>query len=112
MLQELSDYTKELQKVYDETGDLRKVSQYSFEQRESGRNVPYMAITSKDMSGEVTCIMSSPTAAQKELKEFFSQPAPGFKKIPRYYIIFEMSGMWGFMERSKDGGIVRHNKIV
>ena len=63
--------------IRDSGKTLRQISQWSFEQRECGRNVPYMSINGKEKDGTVNHIVASPISSQKELKLFFSTPTEG-----------------------------------
>ena len=91
MTQQIIDFKNELQQLLNSGEDLRKLSQYSYAQRESGRNVPYMAITDKEKSGKVERIYAKPTNAQKELKAFFSKQAQDsiFNEFELYVDILE-----------------------
>jgi hypothetical protein len=63
--------------------DLRQVSRWSYDRRESGEDVPYMSVLNRDPDGTVTCVYASPTAKQKKLKKFFDEKAPD-SSMPRY----------------------------
>jgi len=81
ILNEMIEFKKELAKKLQEAGSLKAVRNWSFEQREAGRNVPYM-------SGDNYSLFASPTTTQKELKEFFAIKAPN-SVLPKYTLRIE-----------------------
>lgn len=76
MKQELIQYAVEIQNMLNSGKSLKEISQWSFQQRESGRNVPYLSILNKDEKG-ILDLAASPVSSQKELKSFFSTPVEG-----------------------------------
>jgi len=88
MLEELIKYKEELQCLLDSGKDLREISQWSFAQRESGRNVPYLAISQTIKTDKrktiVVGLFATPTIKQKELKVFFDELVPGMRVLTRW----------------------------
>ena len=77
MKQEMINFALELKAMLESGKNLREISQWSFEQREYGRNIPYMSINGKEKDGTVNHIVANPIASQKELKKFFLTPTEG-----------------------------------
>ena len=89
MLEELIKYKEEVQCLLDSGKDLREISQWSFAQRESGRNVPYLAISQTKTDKRKTIVVglfATPTIKQKELKVFFDELVPGMSVLTRWLL--------------------------
>jgi hypothetical protein len=86
----LLTFAKEINTMLAEGKTLKELSQWSFEQRESGRKVPYLQQDQKDRQGNVLELTAYPTKKQKELREFFKTPETGKKYFPKY--IFRVDG--------------------
>ena len=67
------EYCAELKAQWDLSKNLRTVCQWSFDQRESGRFIPYMSISQTEVKNKVVGLWAKPTNKQKELKKFFEQ---------------------------------------
>lgn len=96
--QDLANFVVELRIMFDRGDSLEAISQWSYEQREGGRNVPYMAIHQKERGIGITRIGASPISKQKELKAFFEEVAPGMRILPKYTLHVDLTGVF-FLER-------------
>ena len=106
MLQEMINFANEIKAMIINGKSLKEISQYSFQQRESGRNVPYLAILNKDSDG-ILDLSANPTSKQKELNAFFSVEAPN-STLPKYtFFVNRVNGV-KFQERLGKG---KDNKI-
>ena len=87
IINDLLKYCEELRQQWELTHDLRKVSQWSFQQRESGRNIPYMSIgqTEKN-SNTVLGLWAAPISRQRDLYRFFDMPMCEGIILPKYSI--------------------------
>lgn len=83
----LVELSKELNNLLEQGKTLSEISKYTYEQRESGRNIPYFSVLNKQ-GNKVTAIVASPTAKQKELKEFFENFYPMEKRASRGVIMY------------------------
>jgi hypothetical protein len=73
ILAELKVFANELNEMFSKGMDLREISKYTYQQRESGRNVPYFGISDIDkVTKKVTRISAAPTSNQKKLRQFFN----------------------------------------
>lgn len=77
MKHEMIQFANEMKEMLENGKSLRQISQWSYEQRESGRNVPYMSINGKEKDGTVNHIVANPISSQKSFKAFFSTPTEG-----------------------------------
>lgn len=71
----LINYCKEIDVLINEGKTLREISIWSYNQRQSGRNVPYLAVYHK---GEDFVYVASPIKSQEDLKEFFGEESFGY----------------------------------
>lgn len=96
LLQQLIEFKDELNELIKGGMDLQTVSKYTYAEREKRRNVPYLAIGSKDPETKVYLnIWAAPTVKQKELYEFFAQHTTDsvFNDYTMYADLEESGGM-------------------
>lgn len=67
---DLIEYKYEIQRMLLENKSLKDINKWSYEQRESGRNVPYLQISDTE-NGQITTLWANAISRQKDLKEFF-----------------------------------------
>jgi hypothetical protein len=89
MTDDIISFCNELKAQWELTKDLRLVSQWTYEQREAGRNIPYMSIAQTEKAEKGTAckvigLWASPTVKQKALKTFFSKFAPNCDTLTQY----------------------------
>lgn len=103
ILKNLKELKIELKNRLDNGDSLREISKFTYELRESGKNIPYFSISQIDDNNIVTRITSQPISKQKELKKFFLEKANN-SVLPKYqlYIDIEESGVI-FSERLGKG---------
>ncbi len=101
---ELMIYAFELNQMFVDRKSLREISRWSYDQRESGRNIPYMRIsdTSKveGTSNVVIGLWAEPTNKQKELKAFFNIEI-GSGVLTKYTLRMDLDGV-RFEEKNDD----------
>lgn len=96
MITELLAYAVEIESALAGGESLTEIRKWSFEQREAGRNVPYLAVLDSGSNGD-QMLYALPTKSQKELHAFFAQQAPG-SVLPRFTFRVHSNGV-EFMER-------------
>jgi len=106
MLQDIINYAKEIQALFEEGKSLKEISQYSFQQRENGRNIPYLAVLNKE-GDKITDLSASPISSQRELKAFFNQCAPDSTLSKYNFYVNHINGV-EFTEKLGKG---KDNKI-
>ena len=106
MLQEMINFANEIKAMVENGKSLKEISQYSFQQRESGRNIPYLAILNKDNIG-ILDLSAKPTSNQKELNKFFNIEAPN-STLPKYTFFVNRDNGVELQERLGKG---KDNKI-
>lgn len=89
LINQLLEFKSELNSMLQGGSSLKDLSQYSFSQRDRGRNVPYLSLSQKDSSG-VTRIDAQPTKKQKDLFDFFNTNESG-SIFPDYSFYVDLS---------------------
>ena len=90
MKEELIGFAIELHILFTKGKSLREISQWSYRERELGRNVPYMSIADTQ-NKIVTRLWAQPTNKQKELKKFFDETV-GIS-LPRFTLSIDDTGV-------------------
>ena len=89
----------QLQDKLDAGWNLRKISQWSFQQRSLyPKAIPYLAILTTE-NKQVTELLAIPTKTQTALNEFFNEKAPGARFTPKFRLMLFPSKI-EFIERT------------
>lgn len=64
-------YAKELQGLLNSGKTLRDISRLTYDRRQSGENIPYMAVYDMSNDHRILELYAAPTSKQTELKKFF-----------------------------------------
>lgn len=80
------EFTEEIQSLLFKGKTLKEISEWSYQQRESGRNVPYLSVLQTERKKDHLILRASPTKQQKDLYEFFNMPVDGKKALPKYVL--------------------------
>ncbi len=102
LIQELTIFANEMKAMLAVGKSLREICQWSYAQRESGRNIPYMEVSQTVKEGRGTKIVglwAAPTKKQTELRAFFEEVAPGLISLSRFKLTVYLEDGVIFQER-------------
>ncbi len=110
---EMIAYTIELRKLFTEGKDLREISRWSYAQRESGRNIPYMAICdSNDKGKTISGLWATPISKQKELKAFFDMTKAELSMLSKYTLSADLTGIHFYEKSADEEGNIKKTDLI
>lgn len=103
MKEELIQFALEIQNMLNSGKNLKEISQWSYQERESGRNIPYLSILNKSSDGKIILdLAGNPISTQKELKKFWDEKVEG-SVLPKYKLFVNNEIGVEFTERFGKG---------
>jgi len=97
IIKELISFCKEIDLRLQKGDSLQSIRKWSFEERESGRNIPYLAM------GDPSYLFAAPTREQRDLRHFFCIVGEGCRVVSKYVLEVGIIGQVQFRINYKVG---------
>jgi hypothetical protein len=111
-IDQILDFLKEVKSLQDEGKNLKFINQWSYQQRESGRDIPYLSWGTKSAVLEESYLVPSPTNKQPHYKQLFTDVIEGRKHQPKYTLYVYETGTIEFCERQVVGNELIATDII
>lgn len=104
IIHQLKSMISEIRSMHEKGKSLKEIQQWSYDQRESGKQIPYLSNGTKSSNPSEAYVVATPTAKQKDLKKFFDITAPGSNILSKYSLYVYGDGKIEFIMKDKSTG--------